>query len=406
LEKLKAQQIINSASLISSKISRTILSSIAENKKINISDFEKIISQQEYIFLQSKYNSYAESVSQSERDLLPKHYPFYLILKEKFPNIKWEMHKKINGKWNVQLVIPRVRNLRPSLLYLLLADYDAYPHYSLNETSCSSSSSINKELLELSQLITDIEAIPPKQEEINLLAEWLLNGKAGRHVSIFIPVCPDYSAIKLKKSKYLYRYTLESLGHSNGIVAKRILQILPRVNRFLLSSKINFDIYVGLADFEGFSENICDRMRLTENEFLYKVDQSKNAFVEQCKFKVNAFMISKMMGGKDAWLAVVNNYLRLMQQGRFGKSGITQQKILDISRRKKPLYKRWHGKTFLDEEYVNMTLAQAAEYAAMGDLIKENFNNCLIIGADNSAMRQFYNYSDLIPMVYLKPFYE
>src|SRR5262245_59498499 len=53
----------------------------------------------------------------------PRYLPFYHIIQEKFPSFGWRFADTINHK-NTAIHAPRVKNLRPSLLSLLLNKVD------------------------------------------------------------------------------------------------------------------------------------------------------------------------------------------------------------------------------------------------------------------------------------------
>jgi hypothetical protein len=76
-----------------------------------------------------------------------------------------------------------------------------------------------------------------------------------------------------------------------------------------------------------------------------------------------------------------------------------------MTKNRLPLYSRWYGKKESLQSYVPILLSQGAEYAAMGSYLAEQFDNCLVLGADNNIMGDFYSFKKIIPTIYLKRVY-
>ena len=69
------------------------------------------------------------------------------------------------------------------------------------------------------------------------------------------------------------------------------------------------------------------------------------------------------------------------------------------------LYKRWFGK-ISKKQMLDKLILQAAEYALMGKLIKENYKNVFVLGADHSKMSKFYSVINSILTIYIKKNYK
>ena len=55
--------------------------------------------------------------------------------------------------------------------------------------------------------------------------------------------------------------------------------------------------------------------------------------------------------------------------------------------------------------YFELVIDQGAEYATMGDIISEKYENPIIIGADHPRMKIFYYFNCEIPVIYLNKGY-
>ena len=83
--------------------------------------------------------------------------------------------------------------------------------------------------------------------------------------------------------------------------------------------------------------------------------------------------------------------------------------VLATALGRRELYDRWYGsKNREDAFYLDIALRQAAEYAAMGDIVAkaEGLVNPLILGADDHKMGRFYSLTTHIPVLYLQRNYE
>ena len=82
---------------------------------------------------------------------------------------------------------------------------------------------------------------------------------------------------------------------------------------------------------------------------------------------------------------------------------MSEEKFENILNSRVSLYKKWYGELNI-KEFRKILYSQASEYAAMGDLIKKKFDNCLIIGADHHKMSNFYKFNKVV-VFYLKKNY-
>jgi len=70
------------------------------------------------------------------------------------------------------------------------------------------------------------------------------------------------------------------------------------------------------------------------------------------------------------------------------------------------MYSTWFPNIDSNNEYMNVLVSQGSEYAAMGHIINENFENVFIFGTDHHVMGEFYKVSSNIPVIYTKRIYQ
>jgi len=90
----------------------------------------------------------------------------------------------------------------------------------------------------------------------------------------------------------------------------------------------------------------------------------------------------------------------MLKDNNFGNSNINSKELGLICDARKPLLYKWFGK-ISDEQILEVVKWQGAEYAAMGEIAKNHYENPLVIGADHFKMQPFYQVSGDLPVLYL-----
>lgn len=403
MEKETAKAVINSYNLIPGKIGRKILLAIENNIPILAHDLPEGITLKQIEDLRSLYCKKAKQIPPGK---YPRNFIFYHLIKDKISEFHWKIeHDSIDdhARINVEINSPRVKNLRPSLLSLLLDKVDPSQDFLLQRKyKCIDKLPIST-LKTISALMEEMEIVYPNERNMQQIVYWLLTGLSGQILTIFSPVCPDYSVEATGNSHCPYRHTFNELGNGLGLIAKRILDVLPVFVKNLNQCGIKTEIIVGLGDFEAFSETNLKRLKITQEEFLNRLSKSKNAFEKACKVSATVYMITDMLGGPKHWLATHQLFADRLLKKDYGASSLSYKKLSEIVRKRKNLYDRWYGKKQL-LDHIPQLLTQGAEYAAMGSILSQ-FDNCLILGADNDAMGPFYSVVVELPTLYLKRFY-
>lgn len=401
MKKETAKDLINRYRLIPGNIGRKILYAIENNLPISTIDLPKGVSHKQIEDIKVLYKNKAEFLSSGN---YPRNIIFYHLIKDKIPNFEWEIEcSNGSAKKNVEIKSPRVKNLRPSLLSLLLDKVDPCLDFRLHrEYKCVAQLSVSH-LKIISDLMEEMEIVYPGERQMKKIIDWIQAGLNGSVLTIFSPVCPDYSVEATGNPDCPYRHTFNELGSSLGLIAKRILNALPLIVKSLNNCGIEVNIIVGVGDFEAFADANLKRLNITQIEFLKRVRKSKIAFEESCKVPTSVYMITDMFGGSKEWYKIYQKFVDRLNEENYGASRLSSKVLLQIVRKRKNLYDRWYGKKQLID-HIPQVIMQGAEYAAMGCMLNK-YNNCLILGADNDAMSPFYSVYKEIPTLYLKRFY-
>ncbi len=309
------------------------------------------------------------------------------------------------GKSNVKIILPDVGKLRPSLLSLLLGRVDISQNTILHKKYQCINQLPTPLIKKIDLFMQTADVIYPTEEEMLLIVNLIKSSMKKNNLTVFIPICPDYSVEPTKNPTCPFRHTFNSLGDKNGQIAQRILNVIPSIRELLDAIGLKTNIIVGMADFEGFSEENLKRVGVSKPEFIKRVNHSRYSFLRECKEVVSSVMISDWAGGEERWISLVNWLKKKFALADFGECKINQKILLEIADKRRQLYSRWYGEKNSLSGYVPIVLNQGAEYAAMGYLLAEKIERCLVIGADNNVMKYFYSFSKPIPTLYLKRFY-
>jgi hypothetical protein len=256
----------------------------------------------------------------------------------------------------------------------------------------------------ISDVMERIDAIYPDEFTMQRIIEWISKGLNQEELTIFSPICPDYSVESTGNPVCPFRHTFNELGSGLGLIAQRIIAALPELVNALRSCHLKIKVVIGIGDFEAYSDANLNRLNINQATFLERVEKSKQAFENTSPIAVDVQMVTDMFGGYRAWLNLYNEFTKRLNQGKFGASALTEEKLLQIVRKRKNLYDRWYGEKTLTA-HLPQLLMQGAEYAVLGSMISKTMNNCLVLGADNDAMSPFYSVEQTLPTLYLKRFY-
>ena len=391
MDYLYSRNIIEKNKLIPRKISKKIINFI----NFDESNFEK-----QKDLKMSKYISYDklceirknfQKFKKGKIKNTLRNYYIYEYIKKNNPDLLLNFDENKN-----KLNIPEVNGIRISLSSLLVNGL-----ISQNENNFQYKSFF---YTSLKKLFVEAGFKKPKQNYVDRFYNLILQKKrTGEKLIVVTPCCPDYSNVK-KNNKY--EFTFNSIEDGQGLVAKRLFENIEDIKIFFKNIKIDYDHYIVIGDFEAFSFKNQKRLKLSENQYLFKVLQNQK--VINTIFKDNHIKSNKsfcqIFGNKSTWIKHVKKYKILFNENnsKFIKDKIENfDRILDS---RISLYKKWYG-DLNRKKYEKILIGQAAEYASMGYLIKKKFKDAIILGADHYRMSEFYQLGSDRIVFYLKKNY-
>lgn len=392
-----ANNIMQHHHLVPGKISKVILNKIICDEKINQSDLPENITLLQIDQIRKLYQS--KKIEFPSGQIKPRYLPFYHIIKDKYPSFIWNIDFP-----NTHLYAPRVSNLRPSLLSLLLElvseERDTFLHRKYSCTSELPDSIANY----LDKFMKQSNLYYPPEKEMQEIVKLLTVGLNNNKLTIFIPICPDYAFKYTGNPQCPVEFTFTELGCENGIIAQWILSALKNVAEFFNNCSIEVEFVVAMADFEAFAEENLKTFNITKEEFLRRNFLSKEAFKKACPISAKVIMFSELCDEKN-WLSHIETVRNRFAQRDFGASDIDRNLLLTVVDNRKALYRKWYGEKESLDDYIQVALNQGMMYAAMGMVISEHFENCLVFAGDNKVMRYFYSVTKKIPTLYLNKKY-
>ncbi len=249
--------------------------------------------------------------------------------------------------------------------------------------------------------------ITPKPKDYSPVLYWLELAYLKNPVTLFTPLCPDYSIKKSSSGKVVF--TFDDLGEDIGLTGARLLQILPYLSEFFSRYGCNVSFFVGFADFEALDSSTLKKLGITQDEFMTRLRESKKCLVESLPPNVEVQMITDMCEGVDNWCEMVKYIRKNFEGGNFGKAKLTSTQLGDILRARKDLFERWYPDASPKELEYHL-LTHGANYAAVGEIVLTTFLNPgdesfpLMLSVDHESMKSFYN--PAIPTLYAKPYYK
>lgn len=403
MEKSAAYSIIQTTKLIPGKISRVILNKIIAHHTISPEELPEGITPSQIDDLRIAYKNKVSELNYQKiiPKITPRYLPFYLLIKEKIANFFWE-HSAANP--NIYISSPRVKNLRPSLLSLLLDKIDSSKDTILDRKYSCLEKLPRKSISLLDRFMTENTIFYPPADEMQDVMRALSASLAGDQLTVFVPVCPDYAFEYTQDKNCPIRFTFTSLESGNGIIAQWLLQHLAQLQQTLQQCGIPAKFVVALTDYEAFSASNLQSFNLSEAEFLDKVYLSSQVFKMACPIDAEVVLFTDLCP-KAQWLELMANVNNRFIKDDYGHSKINQAILMEIVENRKALYSRWYGERENLADYIEIVKEHGLMYAAMGYVLKQHFSNCLVFAADNKVMRYFYSVAGRMPCLYINKQY-
>jgi hypothetical protein len=369
---------------IESEISKLVLKSILENKKVEFKKFGLSKYKDRINKLKNKYHIKKKKFAKNKNF---KYEIFWSIVEDEYSKkIQLVQRTQIKKQNNFNIIYSDFANILgflPSLLTLLIFNKEIKDVFKYEEFFRKLQISGDFDNISLDQKISFIKKIN--------------NGK----ISIVTPLCPDYEHIYIGLG--LYKYTFNKLNCGLGLIGKRLAKIIKKIHTVMNEFKIPFEHNAYYGDFEAYSKEICKRVGDKEEIFIEKLNLSSKEMKKRVGEIHNVDLLVKSLSSKKSWLQMCKKnekkIYKIINEDIFFK-----KKLLEILESRMDLYKSWYPE-LNKKEYLSLLVKQGAEYTSMGDLIKKKLKNPVVFGLDHPKMGIFYNINNNIPVLYGKPKY-
>ena len=375
----------NSEIYINKETSKSVIESIVQNniidyKKLNIHKYTQKIEELRKEYLKYKNNKVNNPY---------KYYVFWEIVKKKFNDSKISLIKRDqktkNDNYNIIFSeFGKAIGFNPSLLTLLIFDKEI------------KSIGKNDNFFTKLQKAAELENVKTS-EKLKML-----NCIEKKHIDLITPLCPDYEHVKIASG--LYKYTFNKLNDDIGIIGKRLTSRMKEIHDCFKKFGIKFTHSLLYGDFESFSKKICGRVKVTEEEFMNKLNNSVNKLKKtNCGAKKVGLIVQNLSTKKKWEKSCLANQKKIKL--KYKKSLEYKRIINEIVTSRTALYSCWFP-GMAKEKYKDLVIRQGAEYASMSDLFVKNYKNPFVIAMDHPKMKIFYNLNNNITVVYGRPGYE
>ena len=333
-----------------------------------------------------------------------KNLPFYYLIKKKIRDFSWETVTSNDGKESLVVHCPRQGGRIPSLSTMII-----YPQETIlwsnsdNFDYAFRDSSFSHDEIDL--IKTALQQKPFRtmsEQSLFSLVDTLNRAREQNKITIFSPVCPDYSHIKQADGRFMY--TFRSLGSSVGLVGERLIQNLPPLYDLMCKLNIECKVVIGLGDFEGFDKDNLARLGVDEETFMERIESSAKKILSRINVPVKYEFIAGLNGTKNLWEDDIEDCA--LQIEKASKEEVEKYSMMiDIVASRKGLYDKWFGEKYDLKDHLPVLIRQGAEYALMGKIIAKQYDNPMVVGFDHFKMEPFYSEYSPIPVLYTECIY-
>ncbi len=399
MDYLFAKKVIKSHKLIPRNLSKKIINFINFEDKNLETDVTKFIPRVELLSLKKEFITFKKKINNTFSKPKNRNFYIYKFIESKNRNFRFKI-KSLNSKEIVDM--PEIKGIKVTLATLLLMSNNILVN-NTNHKKFNISKGMNLDLVDdIINLIDNNNLLIDKTDFKNFYS-LIQKGLKGEKITFFSPVCPDYSYKKIAEDLYLL--TFEDLGTNIGVVASRIKKYINNIYNLFEKYDINYNHIIAVGDFEVLSESNLKKLNINKDEFLKRVKISQKRIQTSFKKSKSKYLFTEHFGGLKKWENKYEIILKKIKKNDFGKSQLKKKYLEEIILSREQLYKRWFGK-ITKRQMLDKLIAQAAEYALMGNLIKKKYKNVFILGADHSKMSKFYSILNSILTIYIKKNYK
>ncbi len=142
----------------------------------------------------------------------------------------------------------------------------------------------------------------------------------------------------------------------------------------------------------------------TREGFLGKVERQLERIAGALPCPAATCSFFEMCGGEDGWHRAHGEIVQRLEQGDYGQTGLDYPALESIFLSRLPLYEKWFASQSREQIWASF-VSQAAEYALMGKLFGERFDNFVVLAVDHYRMEPFYSFFATVPTLYIRTDY-
>lgn len=370
---------------LDSNTSKYVLNSIINKKKIN---FKKYNLNEIKDDINKLEKNYKKIVSKKAFTSMYKYYFFWELLKEKYSiekiTLKQRNQKYKSNKVNIEFsIFGKILGYNPSLLSMLIFDKQF------------------RLLIQTNNFFEEIERVCELEKIKTKVKLEIVSSISKGELQIITPLCPDYEHVSLGMG--LYKYTFNKLNEGLGLIGKRLVKIINDLHILLKKYNIKYKHFLYYGDFEAYSKEIQKRLKISEEEFLLKLQRSSEMMKKKIKNTAEVKLLVKTLSSKSIWIKKCSNNEKKIKK-KFDSDVKFKILINEITSSRTELYSSWFPDK-KEDDFIKLVIQQGAEYSTMGDIFKNTYNNPVVLGLDHPKMASFYSLNKDIPVIYGKPKY-
>lgn len=384
---------------IDSRLSRNILKSISYGLPL-----AEVVPDHTYAQLETRLGElkrrYLElRISHGARELPFSNYLFYLILQSRHQEFDFKLRQGNSVVTNIHRFKSKGRI--PSLTTLLLAD--AVNAKSELELKHPDIPQLDRHARDIERWLAAGNVMPPSERALRGLVEALERAAGeGRPLHLVSAVCPDYSHSSDAEGKP--RYTFERVGDQPGLAGAKLVSADQAVAELARARQVEIRHAILGGEFEYLSFNRNPATGETREGFLGKVERQLERIAGALPCPAATCSFFEMCGGEGGWHRAHGEIVQRLEQGDYGQTGLDYPALESIFLSRLPLYEKWFASQSREQIWASF-VSQAAEYALMGKLFGERFDNFVVLAVDHYRMEPFYSFFATVPTLYIRTDY-
>ena len=337
-------------------------------------------------------------ISHGARELPFSNYLFYLILQSRHQEFDFKLRQGNSVVTNIHRFKSKGRI--PSLTTLLLAD--AVNAKSELELKHPDIPQLDRHARDIERWLAAGNVMPPSERALRGLVEALERAAGeGRPLHLVSAVCPDYSHSSDAEGKP--RYTFERVGDQPGLAGAKLVSAGQAVAELARARQVEIRHAILGGEFEYLSFNRNPATGETREGF-GKVERQLERIAGALPCPAATCSFFEMCGGEDGWHRAHGEIVQRLEQGDYGQTGLDYPALESIFLSRLPLYEKWFASQSREQIWASF-VSQAAEYALMGKLFGERFDNFVVLAVDHYRMEPFYSFFATVPTLYIRTDY-